>query len=64
MQTEKQDHDATKNFIKKLKEQNDELLDKIRVDKKRYDQLQDDVERFVTLLKQSINNSGKIKQLI
>lgn len=49
MQIEKQDHDASKSFIKKLKEQNDELLDKIRVDKKRYDQLQDDVERFDTL---------------
>jgi hypothetical protein len=47
-QTEKHDHDATKKIVKELREQYDDLNEKLRVANKGLDHLQDDIERSVS----------------
>lgn len=46
-QTEKHDHDATKKLLKELREQNEDLNEKIRVSNKGLNHLQDEIERSV-----------------
>lgn len=50
MQAERLEHDATKKSLKESREKIDELIEKVRDANKRFDRLQDDLERFVKSL--------------
>lgn len=47
MQAERLEHDATKKSLRESREKIDELIEKVRDANKRFDRLQDDLERFV-----------------
>lgn len=47
MQAERLEHDATKKSLKESKEKIDDLIENVRDANKRYNQLQDELERFV-----------------
>lgn len=46
LQTERQEHNATKNFLKASQEKTEELMDKMKDDNKMFDRLQDQIKRF------------------
>lgn len=47
MQSERQEHDATKKILREYKLKVDELSDTVRDADKKFDRLQDKIERFV-----------------
>jgi TRAP-type mannitol/chloroaromatic compound transport system substrate-binding protein len=46
LQTERQEHNATKKFLKVSQEKTEELMDKVKDDNKIFDRLQDQIKRF------------------
>jgi peptidoglycan hydrolase CwlO-like protein len=46
LQIERQEHNATKKFLKVSQEKTEELMDKVKDDNKIFDRLQDQIKRF------------------